>query len=229
MYLADNLFKIKKSIGEAATTAGRSAESVQLVAVSKTVTAEVISKMHALGQKDFAENRPQSLRDKARILKDLDINWHFIGPLQANKIKYVYPVVKLVHSVDRIELIEEFVAWHKKTGHKCPFLLQVHISGEESKQGFGCDEILEIIERYANSDHLKIRGLMGMAPYVDDEALVGGCFKKLADLFVASKKKVGSAYRAEELSIGMSGDFGLAIAEGATMVRIGTALFSEEG
>ncbi len=229
MFLADNLSRINSQIREAAAAAGRPAESVKLIAVSKTVESQIIRKMHGFGQHVFAENRPQSLRDKTRELADLDISWHFIGPLQSNKIKYVYPVARLVHSVDRIELIEEFAAWHQKTGHKCPFLLEVHVSGESTKQGFGCDEILEVIARFRNSENLQICGLMGMAPFVDDQILVRSCFKKLADLFKASRKLEGPAYRAQELSMGMSGDFALAIAEGATMVRIGTALFANEG
>lgn len=229
MFLAANLSRINQQIRETATAAGRSADSVKLIAVSKTVDAEIIRQMHGLGQHVFAENRPQSLRDKARELADLDICWHFIGPLQSNKIKYVYPVARLVHSVDRIDLIEEFAAWHQKTGHKCPFLLEVHVSGEATKQGFDCDEILEVIARFRNSEHLQMCGLMGMAPFVDDPVLVSSCFRKLADIFTASKKLEGPAYHAQELSMGMSGDFALAIAEGATMVRIGTALFTSEG
>jgi pyridoxal phosphate enzyme (YggS family) len=228
MNLSRNLAAIKARIGEAASASGRSLQQIRLVAVSKTVDSSVIQAMYELGQRDFAENRPQVLRDKARELSQLQIEWHFIGPLQSNKIKYVYPVATLVHSVDRVELIDEFVSWHKKTGRRCPFLLEVHISDETSKQGFACDEVLDIISHYRDSEHLDIRGMMGMAPFVDDPAVVRGCFHKLAELFEASRSLEGRAYHACELSMGMSGDFPLAIAEGATMIRIGTALFAGE-
>ncbi len=228
MYLKNNLEKVHLQIREAASRAGRSEEAVTLVAVSKTVDAETIRRMSAQGQINFAENRAQVLRDKARVLADLDIKWHFIGPLQSNKIKYVYPVASLIHSIDRVELLEEFERWHLKTGRKCPILLEVHISDEQSKQGFACEEILDVITRFRSSEHLDIRGLMGMAPFVDDEQTVRECFSRLAQLLERSKSLEGPAYRAEELSMGMSGDFAIAVAEGATLVRIGTALFAGE-
>lgn len=226
MTLLQNLQHLNAQIREAATASARPAESVKLIAVSKTVSSDIIRQMHGLGQRIFAENRPQSLRDKSKELADLPIEWHFIGPLQTNKIKYVYPVAALVHSVDRVELLEEFIAWHQKTGRKCPCLLEVHISGEEAKQGFACDEILDVISRYRASESLDIRGMMGMAPFVDDENVVTSCFKKLSQLFERSRSLEGPAYKAQELSMGMSGDFELAIGQGATMVRIGTALFA---
>lgn len=228
MYLAKNFERTLALIRESAIHAGRPSDSVRLIAVSKTVDSEVIRKAHALGQLDFAENRPQVLRDKVRELSDLAVKWHFIGPLQTNKIKYVYPLADLVHSVDRCELIEAFIDWQKKTGRKCPCLLQVHISGEETKQGFACDEILSIIAAYNNNPHLDIRGMMGMAAFDSDETVVRCSFRKLKQLFEMSKKLEGSSYKAVELSMGMSGDFVPAIEEGATIVRIGTALFSQE-
>jgi len=226
MTLLHNLQTITGKISSSAEKVGRTENSVSLIAVSKTVSSEVIRQMHALGQKSFAENRPQCLRDKARELAGLDIQWHFIGPLQTNKIKYVYPVAALVHSIDRVELLEEFIDWHKKTGRKCPVLLEVHISEEEAKQGFACDEVLEVISRYRDNEHLDIRGMMGMAPFIEDNNVVRSCFHRLSELFAASRQLEGPAYKAQDLSMGMSGDFEIAIEQGATMVRIGTALFS---
>lgn len=228
MSLAANLSQVNLQIAEATAAVGRPPGSVKLIAVSKTVGTDVIARMHRLGQVDFGENRPQVLRDKARELDNAGLNWHFIGPLQSNKIKYVYPVAALVHSIDRRELLEEFAAWHQKTGRRCPLLLQVHISREAAKQGFACDEILDVIREYRTSPHLDMRGMMGMAPLDADEQLTRACFHELSQLFTASRELSGPAYRAEELSMGMSGDFKLAIAEGATMVRIGTALFAGE-
>ena len=228
MSLSENLQKIQNKIETAAISAHRHPENIQLVAVSKTVAGEIIRAMHALGQFDFGENRPQALRDKARELADLSIRWHYIGPLQTNKIKYVYPVAALVHSIDRRELLHEFIAWHQKTGRKCPLLLQVHISREEAKQGFACDEILEVIREFRDSPHLDMRGLMGMAPLDADAQTTRACFHELASLLAASRDLAGPAWQPRELSMGMSGDFPLAIAEGATLIRIGTALFADE-
>lgn len=228
MSLAKNLAEIQKAIEAAAALVRRHPENIQLVAVSKTVGSETIRAMHALGQCDFGENRPQALRDKARELADLPIRWHYIGPLQTNKIKYVYPVAALVHSIDRRELLHEFIAWHQKTGRKCPVLLQVHISREEAKQGFACDEILDVIREFRDNPHLDMRGLMGMAPLDADEQTTQACFRELSSLLAASHGLAGLAWQPRELSMGMSGDFQLAVAEGATLIRIGTALFTDE-
>ena len=227
MSLSDNLNKVKNEISKSLIESGRTYDSIKLLAVSKTVGSDKIKEMFDLGQRDFGENRPQVLRDKAKELEDLNINWHFIGHLQNNKIKYVYPIASLVHSIDRRELLEEFVLWAKKTNRKCPVLLEVHISREEAKQGFDVNEILDVISDYRDNEFLDIRGLMGMAPLDADEERVRACFKELNDLFLKSKSLEGVAYKAKELSMGMSGDFPLAIAEGATIIRIGTALFRD--
>lgn len=228
MPLAANLAQVQSAIAAAAAAAGRDQAQVGLVAVSKTVDSATIRAMHAFGQRDFAENRPQMLRDKARELAELPITWHFIGPLQSNKIKYVYPVAGLVHSLDRRELLDEFAAWARKTGRLCPALLQVHISREAAKQGFSCAEVLDIIREYRDSEYLDLRGMMGMAPLDADAATTRACFHELAELFAASRSLQGRAWHPQHLSMGMSGDFHLAIAEGATLVRIGTALFTGE-
>ncbi|MDD3377273.1 MAG: hypothetical protein BWY02_01267 [bacterium ADurb.Bin157] len=228
MYLLNNLNRIKSEIADALKASGRAEQKVELIAVSKTVNSEEIRKLYSYGQRSFAENRPQALRDKTKELSDLNIEWHFIGHLQSNKIKYVYPTSALVHSVDRIELIEEFKKYADKTGVICPFLLQVHISGESTKQGFDPSEILDIIKQYNNDNRLSIKGLMGMAPLNSDTQTTGDCFKRLYTLFNESRQSEGSSYKAEVLSMGMSGDFVLAISEGSTMVRIGSALFNRE-
>ena len=227
MSLSENLSKVKDEISKSLKESGRMPGSVKLLAVSKTVGCDKIKEMFELGQREFGENRPQVLRDKAKELANIDIQWHFIGHLQINKIKYVYPVATLVHSIDSRELLEEFINWAKKTGKKCPVLLEVHISGEEAKQGFDVNEILDIIKEYRDNEFLDIRGMMGMAPLDADENQIRSCFKELADLFEKSKIFEGKAYKAVELSMGMSGDFPIAISEGATIVRVGTALFKE--
>ncbi len=222
----DNLDRVISAISSAEKRASRPAGSVRLVAVSKTVDESAIKEMYAAGQRIFAEGRPQVLRDKARNLADVDLHWHFIGPLQCNKVKYVYPVAELVHSIDSEELIEQFAAFAIKTGKKCPCLLEVHISDEESKQGFDCDQILNVIKRYRDNEHLDIVGLMGMAPFVAEKEIIRSCFRRLAELFARSRELEGRAYHARELSMGMSNDFEIAVEEGATLVRVGTALFA---
>ena len=226
MSYLDNLTNIQKQIALAEEQSSRQSKSVKLIAVSKTVPAEAIKELLDAGQLDFAENRAQVLRDKNKIFSDKNINWHFIGPLQSNKLKYVYPIAKLVHSIDREELLEQFIKWAKKTDHICPCLLEVHISEEESKQGFLPEEVIQVIEKYKDNENLNIIGLMGMASFTSDENTVRSCFKKLKNLFEESKKHSGIAYQAKELSMGMTNDFKIAIEEGATMVRIGSAIFN---
>ncbi len=222
----ENLEKVLNAIRAAEAKAGRPTGSVRLVAVSKTVDEPIIREMFAAGQVVFGENRPQMLRDKARSMADLGIHWHFIGPLQSNKIKYVFPVAEMVHSIDREELLLDFAAFAVKTGRKCPCLLEVHISDEESKQGFAAEQVLDVIRKFRNHEHLDIQGMMGMAPFTDDESLIRRSFSRLGALFSASKDLEGSAYHARELSMGMSNDFVIAIEEGATLVRVGSALFA---
>ncbi|MGM0599544.1 MAG: YggS family pyridoxal phosphate-dependent enzyme [Candidatus Rifleibacteriota bacterium] len=227
MSLDRNLKEVLEAVRNAEKRSARPANSVKLVAVSKKVDAPVIRQMHEAGQQVFAESRPQSLRDKVKLLSDTDIIWHFIGPLQSNKIKYVYPAAQLVHSIDREDLLLQFVKWSKKTGKVCPILLEVNISGEDAKHGFSPDEILNVIDEYKNNEDLNMVGLMGMAPFVDDQQIIRKSFRLLADLFKQSKEHEGPSYHARELSIGMSNDFEIAIEEGATLVRVGTSLFAE--
>lgn len=226
MDLANNLNLVRTRMSEALARSQRHDETVQLVAVTKTVGSEVIRELVATGQSLIGENRPQTLRDKAKELADVPVRWHFIGNLQTNKIKYVYPLAEMVHSIDREELLDEFVAWAEKTGRVCPCLLEVHISGEETKQGFSPDEILRVIERHNQRPGLNIVGLMGMAPFVDDETIVRASFRTLSRLFQESRALSGVSYHARELSMGMSDDYPIAIEEGATIVRVGRALLS---
>ncbi|NLM17735.1 MAG: YggS family pyridoxal phosphate-dependent enzyme [Candidatus Riflebacteria bacterium] len=219
MSIIDNLNLIKKQLSAFS-------QDIKLIAVSKTASDEQVRELFSAGQKDFAENRPQTLRDRLVTLKDLDINWHFIGHLQRNKIKYVYPHAALVHSVADRKLIEEFRKWYEKTNRKCPFLLDVNISAEENKQGFSPEEVLDIIKEHRDSDFLDIRGLMGMAAFDVPEFKIEASFKILSEIFEKSKSFEGKAYKAQILSMGMSGDFEIAAKCGSNMVRIGSALFA---
>lgn len=225
MSIAWNMSEIRNRMTAAAERVGRKPESVTLVAVTKTVEEPAMRELFAAGQTRFAENRPQCLRDKSRAMSDLAIRWHMIGTLQSNKIKYVYPLAELVHSIDRRELLDEFAAWSAKTNRICPCLLEVHISDEESKHGFGVEDVLEVIREYRERPGLAIRGLMGMAPFTDDQEKVRAAFRTLRGLFDKSRELAGPSYEARELSMGMSDDFEIAIEEGATIVRVGRALF----
>ncbi|NLI79646.1 MAG: YggS family pyridoxal phosphate-dependent enzyme [Candidatus Riflebacteria bacterium] len=227
MELAANLRQVRERIAEAARRAGRDPAGIRLVAVSKTVEADVIRALVAAGHTLCGESRPQVLRDKARLLADTPVRWHFIGPLQSNKIKYVYPVAELVHSIDRPDLLDAFAEWARRTGRRCPCLLEVHISDEATKQGFDPQEVLGVIERIRDNPDLDVQGLMGMAPFVPEEAPVRAAFRRLAGLFEASRALEGRGYRARELSMGMTDDFPLAVEEGATIVRIGRAVFGD--
>jgi len=228
--IAGNLESVQRRIALAATRSGRRPVDVRLVAVTKSVGLPQMQELYRCGQNVFGENRPQALRDRVRDLAELDIHWHFIGNLQSNKIKYVYPVAELVHSVDRLELIDVFGEWFRKTGRKCPCLLEVHIADEDSKSGFPPEEILEVIRAVAGREDVKVVGLMGMAPFVENEMVVRAAFRRLAMLFSHSLALEGPGYQARELSMGMSSDFEWAVEEGATIVRVGTALFeSSEG
>ncbi|MFZ2959832.1 MAG: YggS family pyridoxal phosphate-dependent enzyme [Candidatus Ozemobacteraceae bacterium] len=227
MDLLQNLTHVRERIASAAGRSGRVAEAITLVAVTKTVDAGIIRALALAGQTKFGENRPQILRDKSRLLADLSVSWHQIGTLQSNKIKYVYPTVELVHSIDRPAIIDAFAEWAEKTGKCCPCLLEVHISDEESKQGFDPGEVLDVILKLRDRPGLDVRGMMGMAPFTEDRNIVRAAFKKLRRVFEESRQCEGRSYRAVELSMGMSDDFEIAVEEGSTMVRVGRALFSD--
>jgi pyridoxal phosphate enzyme (YggS family) len=203
---------------------------VKLIAVSKKRTVEEIKALYDLGQRAFGENYPQELRDKQPLLP-ADIEWHFIGFLQSNKVKYILPFVHLIHGVDRPSLLDDLNKRAQAGGHTVAVLLQVHIAQEETKHGFSPDE-LRALARAGNVQQrwpcIRFRGLMGMATNTDDHAQVRREFTGLAALrteLVAT----GAVPAAEftELSMGMSGDLHEAIAAGSTMVRVGTAIFGE--
>lgn len=209
--------------------AGKIPAGVTLIAVSKTQPAENISELYAAGHRVFGENRAQELAMKYDVLPK-DIQWHMIGHLQTNKIKYIAPFVHLIHSVDSEKLLAEINRQASRLGRIIPCLLQVHIAEEETKFGFSPDEVRQFLAS-PGLDEMKnvtVRGLMGMATFTSDEEQVRREFRMLRLLF---EKLKGSALppgvTMQELSIGMSGDFQIAIEEGSTMVRVGTAIFGE--
>ncbi len=200
-----------------------------LIAVSKTQPSERIMEAYQCGQRVFGENRAQELASKFEKLPT-DIEWHMIGHLQSNKIKYIAPFVALIHSVDSLKLLEEINRQAKKVSRVIPVLLQVHIAEETSKFGFSPDEITDMVESAAWSGlkNIQVRGLMGMATFTDDEQQLRREFKTLRSLFDQLKGlPLPQQVAMEELSMGMSGDYKLAIEAGSTMVRVGTAIFGE--
>lgn len=205
--------EIKKALG-----------SVTLVAVSKTKPTEDIEALYQLGQRDFGENYVQELVDKQTALPK-DIRWHFIGHLQSNKVKYIAPFVHMIHGVDSLKLLKEIDKQAAKSGRVIDCLLQVHIAQEETKFGMDEKELEETFVAMSNLSHVRICGLMGMASFSEDMNKVRNEFKGLRTLFdkVRQWAVVGNEFSI--LSMGMSGDYTIAMEEGSTMVRIGSLLF----
>ena len=195
---------------------------VQLVAVSKTKSAADILALYAAGQRDFGENYVQELVDKQQQLP-ADIRWHFIGHLQSNKVKYILPFVYLIHGVDSLKLLKEINKQAHKIGRVMDVLLQVHIACEETKFGLDAAEVAEVMQAAPEMDAVRVRGLMGMASNTEDREAVRAEFRALKEL--ADRWFPGGGL----LSMGMSGDYRIAIEEGSNMVRIGSLLFGARG
>ncbi len=199
-------------------------QQVSLIAVSKTKPNEDLMELYALGQRAFGENYVQELVDKAASLPK-DIQWHFIGHLQSNKVKYIAPFVHLIHGVDSEKLIQEINKQALKQGRVIDCLLQVHIAEEDTKFGFDETSLMEFLQsgRLANYPNVTIKGLMGMASFSDNQEQVQKEFKQLKKCFDLARNSIGATCTI--LSMGMSGDYELAIQEGSNMVRIGSLLF----
>ena len=195
--------------------------NVTLVAVSKLKPASDIEALYKLGQLDFGENYVQELVDKQAVLP-ANINWHFIGHLQSNKVKYIAPFVHLIHGVDSLKLLQEINKQALKNNRVIDCLLQVHIAKEETKFGLDASELSDALEAAKLLPNVNIKGLMGMASFSDNQELVATEFKYLHELFTAHQF---DKQPAAILSMGMSADYPLAIATGSNMVRIGSLLF----
>jgi pyridoxal phosphate enzyme (YggS family) len=201
--------------------------TVRLVAVSKFHPFEAIEEAYMTGQRVFAESRPQELSQKVSILPD-DIQWHFIGHLQTNKLKMVLPYVALVHSVDSERLLQEINKYALKNNLKVRCLLEVFIAQEESKQGFSKDELFSLLDKLHREpmDGVEICGLMGMASFVEDRDQIAAEFDQLKAIFDQAREKyISTLPNFKELSMGMSGDYDIAVEKGSTLVRIGTSIF----
>ena len=223
--VAENLAQIRERIDAAAKRAGRT-DAITLVAVSKFHDLDAITQAIEAGQKDFGENYVQEAVAKIDAIARPDIRWHFIGHLQKNKAKFVAPVFSSVQTVDSAKLAAALGKKAIEAGRELPILLQVNISGEESKSGADPDSARRLLEEMASVEGVRIRGLMTMPPFLEPEQ-VRPYFVALRKLRDQLAKSAPSGVSLDELSMGMSGDFEVAIEEGATIVRVGTSIFGE--
>ena len=223
--LESNLAAVRARIDEAAKKSGRDGSEIRLIAVTKYVDAEITRALFEAGCQDIGESRPQVLWDKAEQLADVDINWHMIGHLQRNKDKRTIAVAGLIHSVDSLRLMNAIEAAGREASKTVSVLLEVNVSEETAKHGFSAAELASALDHAAGLEHVVVEGLMcmaGLAGNLDDARRE---FAELRQLAESHLGKTASNVRLSELSMGMSGDFEAAIEEGATMVRVGRAIF----
>lgn len=215
---------IKSRIAEAASNVNRNANDVKLIAVSKTKPKEMVEAAYKTGILDFGENKPQEAKQKYSDLKDLNINWHIIGSLQTNKVKMITPFCSLLHSLDRINLADALQKRLEFEDRKLDCLVQVNISGEVSKSGIEPEKVDEFISSLQAYDRLNIKGLMTIAENTDNEQKTRDNFKQMKEIYEVTQQKKRNL-EMKYLSMGMSGDFEIAIEEGANMIRIGSSIF----
>jgi hypothetical protein len=225
--ITDNVAVVRERIAAAAARSGRRAEAITLVAVTKYVDLDSIRPLVAAGCLDLGESRPQQLWQRAEELADLPVRWHMIGHLQRNKARRTAALATLIHSVDTPQLLQSLDEIGAAISRRLAVLLEVNVSGEAAKHGFMPEALAGVLDRYAEAAHLEIRGLMGMA------ALDGGVdaarrdFARLRQLRDQCAARAPAELPLAELSMGMSGDYEVAIEEGATLVRVGSALFEQ--
>lgn len=222
--LKANYDEVRQNIDEACKKVGRDPKEVTLICVSKTKPNEMIDELYMAGIRDFGENKVQELAGKMEALPT-DINWHQIGHLQRNKVKYILGKTKLIHSVDSFRLAEEINIQAKRKGIVVPILIELNIGGEESKFGLDKEDAISFVEQVAQLDGLKIKGLMTVAPFVDDPEENRSLFKAVKDLSLEIDALKIKNVSMDELSMGMTNDYIVAVEEGATLVRVGTAIF----
>ncbi len=222
--LRDNLYEVEERIQEACRRAGRDRSEVTLVAVSKTKPAEMLREAYDLGVRVFGENKVQEIREKYEVLPK-DIEWHMIGHLQTNKVKYIVDKVRLIHSVDSFKLAEVIEKEAEKHGRTVDVLLEVNVAEEASKFGLKPSDVLPMAEKISQLPHVNLRGLMTIAPFVENPEKNRAIFANLHELYVDIKEKNIDNGTVSILSMGMTNDYEVAIEEGATMVRVGTGIF----
>lgn len=222
--LKEQLEEVKGNIKKACERTGRNPEDVTLIAVSKTKPVEVLQEAYDLGVRVFGENKVQELTEKYEALPK-DIEWHLIGHLQTNKVKYIIDKVSLIHSVDSVKLAETIEKEAAKRNLVMDILIEVNVAQEESKFGLKMEEVIPFIEQIASFPHIRIRGLMTIAPFVENSEENRRIFQNLQKLSVDITSKNIDNVNVSILSMGMTNDYEVAVEEGATMVRVGTAIF----
>ena len=224
--LASNLQEVERKIMEACDKAGRAREEITLIAVSKTKPVTMLQEIYDLGVRDFGENKVQELTDKEPQLP-ADLRWHMIGHLQRNKVKQVIDKAVLIHSVDSVRLAKAIEAEAAKKDIIVQILLEVNVAEEDSKFGLKLDEVLPAVEEIATMPHVRIKGLMTIAPFVENPEENRTVFAQLQKLSVDIAEKNIDNVSVDILSMGMTNDYQVAIEEGATMIRVGTGIFGE--
>ena len=222
--LKDNFDCVEKKVTEACKRAGRDRSEVTLIAVSKTKPVDMLREVYDAGARDFGENKVQEICEKYDQLPS-DIKWHMIGHLQRNKVRQVIDKAAMIHSVDSYRLAQEISVQAQKKGLTIPILIEVNIAGEESKFGISAEDTIQLVEEISMLPNLKIMGLMTIAPYVVDAEENRLYFRQIKQLSVDIKNKNIDNVTMDVLSMGMTGDYEVAIEEGATMVRVGTGIF----
>ena len=224
--ITENLEQVRKNIDEACRMAGRDPKEVTLIAVSKTKPVSMLKEAYDAGARCFGENKVQEIMDKHPQLPE-DIQWHMIGHLQRNKVKYIVDKVSMIHSVDSLRLAQTIEQEAAKHNVCVPVLLEVNVAQEVSKFGLKMDEVLPLIETIADFPHIKVQGLMTIAPYVENAEDNRDFFRQLKKLSDDIEAKNINNVSMSVLSMGMTGDYQVAVQEGATMVRVGTGIFGE--
>ena len=225
--MKDRLEEVKERIRIAAEACRRPLEDIRLIAVSKTIPAEVVREAIEAGVTDLGENYIQEAREKINSLARYQVDWHFIGHLQSNKARYAVRMFDLIHSVDSLKLAQELDKYAKKNDKIQPVLIQINVAREDSKSGIYVEKALKLVTDISRLENVAVKGLMTMPPFFNAPEKVRPYFAALRKLRDRIKAENIPNITMDELSMGMTGDFEAAIAEGATMVRIGTAIFGE--
>ena len=223
--IKENLTRVRERIAAACRRSGRAPENVKLLAISKTFPPESIRSAYEAGLRAFGENRVQEAQAKRPALSDLNIMWHLVGHLQTNKAKAARELFHWVHSVDSFRLAQKLDQATASGGARLPVLLEVNLGGEESKAGVGESEIIQLAEQVSRLATLEVRGLMVIPPFFDDPEQARPYFRRLRELAQMIDSRNIADLSMQELSMGMSHDFEVAIEEGATIIRVGTAIF----
>ena len=224
--VAENLEQVRKNIELACKEAGRDPKEVTLISVSKTKPVSMLQEAYDAGSRDFGENKVQEIMDKVPQLPS-DIRWHMIGHLQRNKIKYIIDKVCMIHSIESVRLAEAVSEEAAKHGRVIPVLVEVNMAGEETKFGIRPEETEDFIREIRLLPNIQVNGLMTIAPYTENAENNRIYFRNLKKLYVDIKEKNIDNVVMSHLSMGMTGDYEVAIEEGATMVRVGTGIFGE--